>query len=218
MWFRRLSVACLCAVAAAGCGGSEPEPEPEAVEAPKARNAQAIAADLNRPLDPVLNGVAQGLPLGPRIARTALSDLQSALAQVSTEENAPEAINQTAQRVRGALTQAETSQLWEYVVFCADAYDILKPGDAAVAKARKDAQVQLARPRVTFRSYMSDVETGDATVFLRVVIPTTGESENVQVRVGEQFMGLELMEIIGHGRAIRLKYLETGEEYEIVKD
>ena len=48
-------------------------------------------------------------------------------------------------------------------------------------------------------------------------LPKERKTEKRQVRVGEEFFGLQLTEIIGNNQGVRFEYLDTGQSFDVLK-
>lgn len=74
---------------------------------------------------------------------------------------------------------------------------------------------ELRKPRVNIIGFMTT--QGQDSVLLEFYLPIEKKTEKQQVRVGEEFYGLKLTEIIGNNQGVRFEYLETGQVFDVLK-
>ena len=71
---------------------------------------------------------------------------------------------------------------------------------------------------MTVQGFYIDGKTNQTAVFMEFYIPSEKRSYKEQVRVGEEFYGLKLVEIIGDNQGVTLEYLETDETFDVLSD
>ncbi len=200
------------AFVAAGCG-EKPPPEPEAPPPP---TPEEIAAGIVGELQ--LNGP---LPApGSRYPRGAsqqfIATIRTAKSQNSISEDGKRALAIVSQELDRRLRALEKAELWEHVLTYCDAHVVFNPTSKKFDRAHDRAVVELRKPKVTLQGFYFDGKSNQTAVFMDFYIPTTQASYSEKVRVGEEFHGLKLIEIVGDNQGINLEYLETGEAFTVL--
>lgn len=196
----------------AGCGG-EPPPDPDAPPPPTPEEIAAkIVSDLqlNAPLP------ARGSRLPRNAAAQFLTAVRTAKTQNSVSEDGKRALDFVSQELDRRLRALEDAELWEHVLNYCDAHLIFDPTSKKFDRYRDKAVVELRKPKVTLGGFYIDGNTNLTAVFMDFYIPTTRMTHRENVRVGEEFYGLKLVEIIGDNQGVSLEYQETGEAFEVL--
>lgn len=146
----------------------------------------------------------------------ALQGVAQARSQYQATPHGPEGISQAAQELEGLIREARNNEAWDLVVFAVDALQTLEPGNTRFERDRERAELYRNLPQLEITGFFDDPDTGAVTVFMNVTLPQQGRTEQVQARPGDEFHGLEMREIIGRNQGIRVEYLPTGDEYEVM--
>ncbi len=164
---------------------------------------------------PVPNAVGwgengQGAPafLADDVRAQVLSCLQTAKAKYGQTDNGRSAIAEVTNDFPPFFQAAWDQSRWRVVVCAADCYDILNPGSILAARWRDKAQVRANRPDVHVKGFLEDKEKNDVFVFLHVTLHPSGEVKQLQVRKGEEFCGLRLVDFVGKLKGVVLEYLD----------
>lgn len=213
---RTLSLVAVLAFALvlAGCGEREPpEPPPPPPPTPE-EIAAKIVADLriNQPL-PV-----RGSTLPTQASRNFLNSVRGAKTQNSVSPDGKQAMLIVSQKLDLRLRALEKNELWEHLLNYCDAHLILNPGSKKFTRSRDKAISELKKPRVTIDGYFHDGKTGRTSVFMNFYLPIEKVTRREQVRVGEEFYGLRLVQIIGNNQGVTMEYMETDETYDILSE
>lgn len=198
----------------AGCE-EKPPPEPEAPPPPTPEEIAAkIVSDLQ------LNGPlpAPGSTMPKNASQQFLSTVRAAKNQNAASEDGKRALSFVSQELDRRLRALESNGLWEHVLTYCDAHLIFNPNSRKFDRARDKAVVELRKPRVTVQGYYIDGKTNQTAVFMEFYLPSEKQTYKEQVRVGEEFYGLKLVEIIGDNQGVTLEYLETDETFDVLSD
>lgn len=210
---RRLTVLlAVLLIAIAGCEKEEEE-EPLVEEAPPP-SPQEIAQKIIRELDLTAPIPPPEWNMPKEVIPGYLSAFRSARSQHSSTMEGKEALRIVSRAVDKRLNRMEEAEHWDAILLLCDVHEILNPGSTKFNLSREKAEVELRKPRVTVKGIME--AAGQKVAFLHYYLPLTGERFDERVRVGEEFYGLRLLNIIGMDRGVRLEYLETGESFEVL--
>lgn len=194
-----------------GCEGEEkktkekeqPPPPPSAQQLHKANSEKLM----------------QTIASNPGNVQSTVSEIKSSLRR---EPNGAEALNMITSDVREGAKQAYAAAeesgepiLWESVLVLCDALEALNPDDPRIGRYRERAKLEKQRPMVRLNGFMTDPETDTDIAIIDVSVPGSGETKRMNVQEGEEFMGLEFVEVIGNREGMVLKYKPTGKEYRV---
>lgn len=204
----------LLAVVLVGCESESVKEEP-VIEEPPPPSPQEIAEQVIQ-----ANGLrnpipAPGFELPPGAGEAFLGRLRSAYAQHSATPEGREAMKIVSRAIEDRLRGMEQAGHWESVLVLCDAYESFNPGSTKYNRMRENATVQLRKPRITKLNFFQDGPRAQA--WMDVYLPLEKKTYLEKRFVGEQFLGLELVEIIGNLQGVRLKYLETGETFDVMR-
>jgi hypothetical protein len=231
---------CLCALlAAALIGGCEKEaeeaPEPPAPpEEDYAVTVDELVEDATRQLT-VLEVIPPGIPLQfiltPQGRAQVVNDLRRWVEETRKKPNGKQAIEELSDDLDARLQPARHALNGALVLLLCDLLEVVEPENPKIERYREWAHIYNDRPVVIIKGWMKmapeDAEEPAASpfeepedlermyAFCEVYLPGSGELHPVQVTEGEQFYGLEFMEIIGQNRGMRLRYLATGDTFEV---
>jgi hypothetical protein len=111
-------------------------------------------------------------------------------------------------------------QMKEYAR-CVEACDVVRQIDPAhepTNQLRQQAQEELNKPHVTLRGFFNEIAS--EKLFAMVEVTYQGQTESMQVTVGDEFYGYRFMKIIknvqGNPKGIVLRYIKTGNEEELM--
>jgi len=206
----------VCATPLTGCDRKPKKPKPvPPVQAPP--TPQEIAAEIRASLRPLTAlVVASDAPISSDVSGQVLSGLRSGKAKHQMTENGKKALDIIAVDCNSALDSAIAAESWHAVVLACDALDIIEPNNVRTDRQRRRAQMEINRPKVTIKGFMTDEETNEVFVFLDVYLPQSKETVKERVREGQEFHGLRLVNIIGKEKGIKMQHVESGETYEIM--
>lgn len=199
----------------AGCGEREPKksdtppPPPPTPE----QDAQTIMGNLQ------LNGPlpAAGSTMPEEESTKFLMTLRTAKNQNSTDAHGAQVLLLVSQKLDSRLRALEKNELWEHVLTYCDGHLILNPGSPRFNRTRDKTISELRKPRVTIDGFFYDGKTSKTFVFMYFYLPNEKKTYREQVRVGEEFYGLKLVEIIGNNQGVTMEYLETDETFDVLK-
>ena len=113
------------------------------------------------------------------------------------------------------LKMAYESEQWNKTLLLCDMVDILDTDTVRTKRYRGRAETEKNRPRPTVTGIVTDPRTDIPTVFMDLYLPETDTTEQVRVRIGEEFYGLKLLEITGKNTGIKFQYIKTDTTYEV---
>ena len=196
----------------AGCGEREPpEPPPPPPPTPEEIAAKIMTElQLNQPLP------APGSTFPTAAGRNFLSTVRGAKTQHSVSPDGVLALQIVSQRLDSRLRALEDNELWEHVLAYSDAHLILNPGSRRFNRTRDKAVVELRKPRVTIEGFFYDGKNDQTSVFMNFYLPMEKVTYREKVRVGEEFYGLKMVEIIGRSQGVTMEYMETDETFDVL--
>jgi hypothetical protein len=216
--FRSWSALVLIAVAALltaapACAPKEPPPpaEPPPPPPPTPEEiAQKIVEELGltAPLPP------PGTPLSTQDSQTFKSAVQKARNQNNATPDGKRALQIASNKLDERIAALEENKLWEHTLAGIEGYEVLNPGSPKWSATKELASAELKKPKVTIVGFMTSHDQN--SVLLDFYLPIQKTHEKQQVRVGEEFFGLTLVEIIGNNQGVRLEYADTGQVYEVL--
>jgi hypothetical protein len=202
----------VAAIVVAGCTPAEKPPEEP--EAPPPPTAEEIQREITGPVMPLVQSYNlpwrefKQIPEGQPSA--ALEQVRAARARHIAGENGEEGIRRSADFIEAQLRSAYETEAWPLTTFLYNALRTVMPQRADNYTPFFDrAMVFLNMPRPTVTGFF--VQGSAPVVFIDVLIPSSGQVDRVQVREGEEFHGLVLVEIKGNNRGAIIEHMETGE-------
>ncbi len=226
--FAALLVCLLCVACAEKAPPPPPTPPPPPEKTPEqiAGEIRPVLAPLEAVLvdDPSGQGSGEGGKgakggLAPNARSTVISGLTEARTKHQGSENGRQALAMIAHDLESITSRARDQKRWPTVILAIDAYELLMPGSTKMNRLKERAQLHLACPKVSVKGFMDDAEKKDVYVFLELLWYQSGESKSVQVKVGEEFDGLKLLDIVGDKKGVRIEYLAIpGEIFEVMKN
>ena len=97
-----------------------------------------------------------------------------------------------------------------------DAPPNITPGSRRFNRTRDKAVVELRKPRVTIEGFFYDGKNDQTSVFMNFYLPMEKVTYREKVRVGEEFYGLKMVEIIGRSQGVTMEYMETDETFDVL--
>ncbi len=197
-------IAMVALFALTGCEKEPPPPPPAPPPPPK------TADELyNKVMTTVRPLIVNDAAIGPVLAEALTKELGSLKAEV----NGTKAQQRVADDLITQLKDARGAEQWDLVLNLCAGLDVLEPGGTRTPNYREQAMAEKARPIVTVKGFFE--QDGVTNVFMDVYVPTTGKTESVKRREGEEFFGLVLERIVGNKKAIQLRYKPTGASFRV---
>ena len=205
----------MAAMVISGCTGCTPaEKPPEEPEAPPPPTALEIRQEITAPIMPLVQQYSvpwkdlKEIPQGQRFG--AMDQVRAARQKHLAGENGEEGIRMAADMIEEQLRGAYEMQAWPLTVFLYSALNnVMQQRAANYAQLFERARAFLDMPRPTVTGFFA--QGGSPVVFIDVYLPREERTERVQVREGEEFVGLVLVEIKGNNRGAIIEHLDTGE-------
>ncbi len=203
-----LSVAILAAFLCLGCQEQAPPPPPAPPPAPE-KTPEKIKEEVMATLAPMAGLVADPAAgaFTDDMKKSVIEGLQKARSANQASENGKLALEMVTREIETIISTARDQKRWRLVLGAIEAYEVMSPGTTKMNRLKDRAKLYISRPTVTVKGFMDDKETKDTYVFLEVTLHPSEEVKSMQVRVGEEFFGVRLLDIVGNKKGVRLEYL-----------
>lgn len=205
----------LAALIGAMCGCEKKPVEPPAPP-PRIPSESEITAEFTSAYQPLVDAFNLGqaeLPAGT--GEPIANALRAVKSKHAMSQNGPAAIQKVTSAIEDLVTNANDRQLWGVVVAACDALQSMNPESSKIDRYRERALLQLNRPKVTISGSSS---VRDKTVFfMDVYLPETKKTESRQQSVGDEFLGLHFVEVIGDNQGVKFEYKATGDVFTVMK-
>lgn len=138
-------------------------------------------------------------------------------------EGGQEAVDRLMADLEQQLETARREQNAAVVLLVADMLEELGSEKGIIGRYREWAKVHNNRPVVVIKGWYEEGEEGAPAselltlAIVDVYIPETGEKKHMMIEEGEEFANLKFLEIIGRKRGIRLRYLPTGDKFDVMQ-
>lgn len=215
---RCVVVPCLLVTLFGGCD-SKPAPTPAPPEK-RGPTASEIRAQFDSALRSVYTIVDQSTAdtrVPDEVAaqvQTQLTDLKSKYAK---EPVYKEAIGGVVDTLEDKLRVVRDKQNGVLALYLCSLIRFFDPENSRVVRFEKWGETVKNRPVVTLRGWYEprDVPVPTVYAFLEVYTPEDGQTHHIQVREGEEFLGLKYLEMIGNKAGIKFEYLKTRDRFEV---
>lgn len=217
---RRGWPAIFCIALCLGYVGCSSEPEPKQAEEEEAPPPPPTPEEIANKIVTDL-GLNAPLPAsGARLAKEASDKMKTVARQAKNVNSAtPEgkrALQIVSRRVDQRIGALEQAGAWDHALATIEVYEILNDGSHKWDTTKQTAMAELTKPKVTIVGFWYDGTTDQNAALLEFYLPISRETKRERVRVGEEFYGLKLTEIIGKNQGVRLEYKETGKTYDVL--
>ncbi len=207
-----LVVLCL---AIAGCS-EPPPPEPDEPPPPPPPTPEELAGKAIADL-----GLDGPIPKpGSRLNKQAGDKFKTLVQQTKTRlsgsQDGKRALQIVSRKLDQRIRALADAGLSEHVLAHVEAHKILNPGSTKWDTTEELAMAELTKPQVNIIGFLYDGTTGQNKAILEFYLPIRKETHEHQVRVGEEFYGLELVRIIGNNQGVTLEYRETGQTFDVL--
>jgi hypothetical protein len=201
-----------------GCGsetGSTPRPP-----APRPPTAAEIAGKFDSALQPVYALVANATAdtqVPPDLAAQVQGQIEERKRTYSSDPKYKEGIEGVVTKLEDALRTVRDKQNGVLALYLCAIIRTFDPDNSRVVRFEKWGETVKNRPVVTIRGWYEprDTETKTIYTFVEVYTPEDGQTHHVQVREGEEFLGLKYVRMIGEKRGIQFEYLKTRDRFEV---
>ena len=212
----RLSAIALLMAVVVGCSEPTPPPPDPNNPPPKIKTQGEIVSEFQPAYQPLQAAVGSGSDVDREAGKAIASALSSAKGKNAAEQNANAAIAQVTTDIEELLKKANEKELWGTVVSGCDALGAVDPTNPKIARFKDRALLQLNRPKVRITGSTKIPSQSDKTVFfLDVFLPEKNKTESVKQSVGDEFLGLRFVEVIGNDQGIKLEYKATGDIFSV---
>lgn len=184
---------------------AKPEPTPEEIAAQIRPALEPYRNLLRRKIGSAGTGAADGL--SPADRKRVREELQAAKQKFQHTENGKQAIRMVTHDAEEMIRNARDQSRWRVVKECIETWRVLSPGSTKMDRVEERADLHLRQPRVTVKGFFDDDQTGNTYVFLEVTERPSNKRHDLRARVGEQFFHVELLDIVGDNKGVRLEYL-----------
>ncbi|HOF39158.1 MAG TPA: hypothetical protein PLD73_03725, partial [Candidatus Hydrogenedentes bacterium] len=180
------------------------------------RRYSQMEAQSSGPGMPSPTGMQQQLPAPIDLKESIKADLQNAKDTHSNTDYGQKGLQRVGNLFERDIVAAydraqENPQMYDVLFMAGDLLQVLEPESSMLARYRQLAKDQINRPHVKV--------TGNTTMdgvtiwFLQVYLPETHTTQSLQVRQGDEFLGLRFVGTLGNNRAIELEYLKLNERF-----
>jgi hypothetical protein len=218
---RMLSLALMCALLLVACTSEEAKVDENAPPPPPEPTADEIAQKLRGALQPLYGEIdaSGGAFVSVETKEQAKAQLRSAMSEYTGKQHLPEAQKSVASEVGTRMDQSLTAEAWPAAQALAESLQMLDPANPKAQRALEKATREMNRPRVSIASFFEDRTNGVQVVFLRVMFPELGVTEEYPVREGEEFAEgtMRLEKIIGRRQGVKIRYTDDGKQVEIMR-
>jgi len=169
----------------------------------------------------ILNVIPPDVPLQLLLAPEGRDQLLAYVRQWKTQADATEggtpAVKELTTDLEARMKQARQDQNAALMLVLCDLVEELGSKKGIIGRYREWARIHNNRPVVKLKGWFEFEEEGAEQVyaFCEVYLPDTEEVRRVVVEEGEEFLGLQFLEIIGKRRGMRLRYLATKDTFEV---
>ena len=185
-----------------------PAPLPQGEKPP-----EEIVAKISPVLEPMrvlLKPKESGPPwaLGDQVKAQIVEALRAAKKEHEGTINGKIALRKIALEITDIVRQARDLERYKLVLGAIEVHDVLVPGSPKLKGPKKRATLIVNRPKVEVTGFFDDNEHKETYVFAKVTLPKTKKIHKVQVREGDEFHDVKLLEIFGRSkRGVVLEYL-----------
>ena len=218
IYFRRALVTGALVVLLASCdSASTAKPAAPAEHVP---TAAEIRAQFDSALQPVYDIVAhcEADTQVPVETSTAVqTQLDERKKKYASQPAYKEATHGVVTRLEDGLRVVRDKQNGVLALYLCGLIRYFDPDNSRVVRFEKWGETVKNRPVVTIRGWYEPRDTQERTIytFLEVYTPEDGQTHHLQVREGEQFLGLEYVRMIGNRAGILFEYLKTRDRFEV---
>lgn len=226
------------AASTAGCerdtdkSSTEPPDQPPSPPAPSADVLAAAAMDSLRILDIIPKDYPLQLFLTERGRQEVVGFVQQWKAQTLATENGEAAVRKLTNDLIERLQPARHSQNGPLILMLCDLIEVLEPDNPRIQRYRDWAIVHNNRPVITLKGWFQETIEPPGNeerlvplppeqvtlAFIDVYLPETGETHSLRVREGEEFFDVRFISIIGNMRGMELRYLPTGDRFQVMRE
>ncbi len=225
MWTRLVLACIMLALTVAGCKEEKKEEKPPETTPPPVSVDQMVSEALQSLQ--LLEIIPPGTPLQFLVSPEGHAQLLKYLGDWKTkseaEPNGKAAIEKVMQDLDTRMRTAREAQNAAVVLLTTDLLDVLGSDKGIIDRYREWAKLHNNRPVVRvlgFYMEKDDSVTPPKEITyaqLEVRIPETGETKREQIREGSEFDGLRFEEVIGKRRGVGLRYLATGDTFQVMR-
>ena len=210
----RLVMVAILLLAIAACGKKEPVKPAltEPVPPTPGEVAQTIIADGYFDIATPARGKRLKAIREQHVMKTASGAFRT---HGSTPEG-KEALDIVARQIDKQISATLRNELWDFVILYCEAYEALKPGSPRYTTTKAEAEIELRKPVLSKIQIIVDIDSGLTTILADVLLPLEGVTfKNERLYVGDERpdLRLKIVEVMGNNSAIRVEYLETGDEW-----
>ena len=211
-----------CALAlfvAAGCG-PEPAEDTSKPPPPKAPTAREIRAQFDSALQPVyaiVDTCGADTRVPDEVAAQVQAQLEESKKKYQTQAAYQEGLRGAVNALEDKLRSARDKQNGVLALYLCSVIRSLDPENSRVVRFEAWGTTVKNRPVVTIRGWYEPRDAPSRTIyaFLDVYTPEDGQTHHIEVREGEEFLGLKYVKMIGNRQGILFEYLSTKDRFEV---
>ena len=192
------------------------EPEPEViVEPPPPPTAQVLALKVYNDLN--LKGQVPSAKnvISDAVVTRMEGELKRHKDALSREVNGEDALALIRHAIDTRIKECEETAAWTQVLALIRMHLVLKPGSKKHIIIQDRAIVQLKKPVVSIKGFLTDNKTKRKKALLDFFIPLENVTYSETMLQGEQLHGLRFEKVIGDDQGIIFFYIDADERFEV---
>lgn len=200
-------VASIALIALTSCE-KEPPPPP-APPPPPPKTADQLYNQAMQSIRPLL------LACVPETEPLLRQTVSAELGKLKAEINGEGARTKITNDIKEALKGVYNAEQWQCVMNLCGALDAAEPDNTRTKRYRERAVAEINRPQIKVTGIYKSEDDGITHAFVDVFLPETQEMHKLQVRIGEEFLGLIFERIEGNNQKLWFKYLKTNQSFAV---
>ncbi|MCC6154298.1 MAG: hypothetical protein IT367_11095 [Candidatus Hydrogenedentes bacterium] len=214
-----IGLLCVAALLSAGCGEGGPAKTPPKPGERKI-TANEIRAQFESALQPIYALVeiaSADSVIPPETAADVKTKLEELKKKYAAEDAYKQGIDGVVKKLEDHLRIVRERQNGVLALYLCGVIRFFDPDNSRVVRYEKWGETVKNRPRVTIRGWYEprDTPTKIIYTFVEVYTPEDGQTHHLEVREGEEFLGLKYVRMIGDKRGILFEYMKTEDRFEV---
>lgn len=217
---RRASLAGVLVAVFAGCGVDSPSGAKPKPPVPHEPTAAEVRAQFESALQPILAIVATcgaDTRVPPETATGLQAQLEDLKKKYASHAAYKEGAHGAVTRLEDGLRVTRDRQNGVLALYLCSLIRYFEPNNSRVVRFEEWGKTVKNRPVVTIKGWYEPRDTEHRVIytFVEVFTPEDGQTHHLQVREGEEFLGLKYVRMIGDRSGILFEYLKTRDRFEV---